>query len=387
VTTGNAPNNLLANQSADRTFEIIRIDSDDNGLQIISDTLATQSNVDAVHLISHGSDGNVNLGNVALNHNTLPDFEAAITQWGNAFTTDGDLLIYGCDFAATEDGKALAARISALAEVDVASSDDSTGGVDRNANWVLEQITGNVETSVPFSDQLQDTYQRSLASSITVTTTLDVVDSDTTSFDSLLLDNDLTIEDGSKRSGSGIHNAGTLVTNNVVVQNNLAGNLLGGALWNQGTANLNFTEIQFNSANSGGGIYNSSTGDITFTSTTVLGNTSTGQGAGLNNTGTAEITGSAFLDNEGLNGGAIANDNGTVTIVNSTFNGNDASNATGGGVFNKGGDTIIRYSTFAENSAKNTGARIKLELTHYYFHWASTTVLLKHTHLTRQARQ
>ena len=117
---------LLANQSADRTFEIIRIDSDDNGLQIISDTLATQSNVDAVHLISHGSDGNVNLGNVALSHNTLPDFEAAITQWGNAFTTDGDLLIYGCDFAATEDGKALAARISALAEVDVASSDDST---------------------------------------------------------------------------------------------------------------------------------------------------------------------------------------------------------------------------------------------------------------------
>jgi len=436
---------LLANQSADRTFEIIRIDSDDNGLQIISDTLATQSNVDAVHLISHGSDGNVNLGNVALNHNTLPDFEAAITQWGNAFTTDGDLLIYGCDFAATEDGKALAARISALAEVDVASSDDSTGGVDRNANWVLEQITGNVETSVPFSDQLQDTYQRSLASSITVTTTLDVVDSDTTSFDSLLLDyaagndislreaimaanaqpgadtielpagayelniignsvsgdntgdhditsdvtingdgsgttsitaiglndrvieihsgakltvNDLTIEDGSKRSGSGIYNAGTLVTNNVVVQNNLAGNLLGGALWNQGTANLNFTEIQFNSANSGGGIYNSSTGDITFTSTTVLGNTSTGQGAGLNNTGTAEITGSAFLDNEGLNGGAIANDKGTVTIVNSTFNGNDASNATGGAVFNKGGDTIIRYSTFAENSAKNTGAAV-----------------------------
>ena len=165
---------VLANVSADRTFEIITIDSNDNGIQIISDTLATRNNVDAVHLISHGSDGNVNLGNVKLNHNTLPTFEAAITQWGDAFTADGDLLIYGCNFAATEDGRTLAAKISSLAEIDVASSDNSTGGADLNADWVLEQIVGTVETSVPFSEQLQDTYQRSLASSITVTTTLDL---------------------------------------------------------------------------------------------------------------------------------------------------------------------------------------------------------------------
>jgi len=298
---------------------------------------------------------------------------------------------------------------------------------------------------VPFSDQLQDTYHRSLASSITVTTTLDEVDSDTTSFDSLLLDfaagndislreaimaanaqpgadtivlpagsynltiggnftsgddsgdhditsdvtitgagsgattvsasgfgdrvievhpgaslniNDLTIEDGSGKNGSGISNSGTLTTNNIAVQNNTAGSRLGGALWNEGTANLNFTEILFNSANSGGGIYNSSTGDITLTSSTVLGNVSSGQGAGLINEGTAQIVRSVFLENTGLNGGAISTDGGTTTILNSTFNGNSATSAGGAGVFNKSGDTIIRYSTFAENDAKNTGAAV-----------------------------
>jgi len=98
-------------------------------------------------------------------------------------------LIYGCDFSATDNGKSLGAKIAALANIDVASSDDSTGGAGAGADWVLEQMVGTVETRVPFSIQLQDDYQRSLANTITVTTTADTLDAvDNSSFDALLND-------------------------------------------------------------------------------------------------------------------------------------------------------------------------------------------------------
>ena len=81
---------------------------------------------------------------------------------------------------------ALGVSIAALAEIDVASSDDRTGGIE-GSDWVLEQVVGTVETTVPFSQQLQNDYQRSLASSITVTTSTDELDGDTSSFDLLMM--------------------------------------------------------------------------------------------------------------------------------------------------------------------------------------------------------
>ena len=78
--------------------------------------------------------------------------------------------------------------------------------------------------------------------------------------------NDLTIEDGSDKNGSGISNSGTLITNNAVIQNNKAGTGLGGAIWNDGEATLNSTVLQFNGGNSGAAVYNLSGGDITLNS-------------------------------------------------------------------------------------------------------------------------
>ena len=179
---------LQANSTSERVFEIVTINSDQDGIQKISVTLAKHSNVSAVHIISHGSNGNVNIGNTVLNQSTLSDYEEAIANWGNAFTDTGDLLIYGCDFSATDNGKSLGDRIAALTQVDIASSDNKTGGTSVGGDWVLEHMVGNIETALPFSDELQDNYQRSLASSITVTIGNDILDGDSSSFDALVID-------------------------------------------------------------------------------------------------------------------------------------------------------------------------------------------------------
>ena len=60
----------------DATLEIRFIDADSDGIQQITDVLnASEGQYDAIHILSHGDDGEVNLGNsvpVSYTHLTLP---------------------------------------------------------------------------------------------------------------------------------------------------------------------------------------------------------------------------------------------------------------------------------------------------------------------------
>ncbi|RKZ68096.1 MAG: hypothetical protein DRQ48_08995, partial [Gammaproteobacteria bacterium] len=80
---------LLADTDPDRHFDVILIDADVDGLKLISDTLEGYQGLDAMHLISHGNDGTVNIGNTTLNAETLDQNLADISAWANAFSEDG----------------------------------------------------------------------------------------------------------------------------------------------------------------------------------------------------------------------------------------------------------------------------------------------------------
>ena len=91
---------LLADRSDERQFEVVLLDNHSDGIDQITDVLSKSKNLNAVHIISHGTDGSVELGNSTLNFVSLVANAEFIKAWGNAFTEDGDLLIYGCDLAA-----------------------------------------------------------------------------------------------------------------------------------------------------------------------------------------------------------------------------------------------------------------------------------------------
>ena len=100
--------------AGNKQLEIVLIGADENGINRITETLSNFSNVDAVHLVSHGSDGTVNIGNTSLNSHTLLANEKQIALWGESFSEDGDLLIYGCNVSATDSGKELSATIASV---------------------------------------------------------------------------------------------------------------------------------------------------------------------------------------------------------------------------------------------------------------------------------
>lgn len=154
---------LAAQADAGRDIEVIVIRAQEDGLARITDTLAGRQDVAAVHLISHGDDGKVQLGQTVLDAQTLLQRASDIALWGSAFAPDGDLLIYGCDVAASANGQALVQDLAALTGADVAASSDSTGQQALGGDWALEVATGGIDHGSALSTQAQAGWAHTLA--------------------------------------------------------------------------------------------------------------------------------------------------------------------------------------------------------------------------------
>ena len=154
---------LLNNDDDNRNIEVVVLDRDRNGIDQITNTLQDRDNFDAVHVISHGNDGSIQLGNTTLDADTLPQNQVRIAIWGNALIDSGDILIYGCNLAASEDGLGLIENLAELTGADVAASDDTTGHASLGGDWLLESRVGSVEAGVFASESLIQNYQATLA--------------------------------------------------------------------------------------------------------------------------------------------------------------------------------------------------------------------------------
>ncbi|BBO81809.1 hypothetical protein DSCO28_23750 [Desulfosarcina ovata subsp. sediminis] len=141
-----------------RKIEVVALDATRDGIQQVSEILAGRSDLSAVHFITHGNDGSINLGNTWLNTETLEQFSTAIADWGDALTNSGDILFYGCNIAADSDGQSLINGIAELTGADVAASDDLTGNASLGGDWDLEATVGDVETDVVFTDTFRSQW-------------------------------------------------------------------------------------------------------------------------------------------------------------------------------------------------------------------------------------
>ncbi|NNG00939.1 MAG: DUF4347 domain-containing protein, partial [Desulfobacteraceae bacterium] len=146
-----------------RIFEVIILDGDTDGIEQISDILGERSNLSSVHFITHGDEGRINLGDTVLSSDNLQQFNDAVAGWGEALTDTGDLLFYGCNIAADNDGQALLNNISQLTGADVAASEDVTGHAFLGGDWDLEYQAGVIESDIAVSQAAQDGWSGILA--------------------------------------------------------------------------------------------------------------------------------------------------------------------------------------------------------------------------------
>src|SRR4028118_2073232 len=200
--------------------EVIILDETLGGIEQITERLAIEQNIEAIHIISHGSPGSVQLGANTLNSSNIESFAPGLKQWRKALTKGADILLYGCKVAAdvsvttdidyiphisqeltplshslsrlkaTQDNldnsvigssvdefryqmgikapggtgvrptkpNQFLDRLSELTGADIAASANLTGNAALGGDWELEVQTGRIETPIPFNANALKTY-------------------------------------------------------------------------------------------------------------------------------------------------------------------------------------------------------------------------------------
>ncbi|MCV6588032.1 MAG: DUF4347 domain-containing protein [Marinobacterium sp.] len=142
----NVPDATSILQGLPASAEVLWLESNQDGITQISNALAGYSQVSSLHIISHGDNASLSLGNSSLNADTLTNrYESQLQQWSTTLTEDADILLYGCNIAEDQHGQAFVNRLAELTGADIASSDDLTGGPSTTGDQQLEYTTGQIE--------------------------------------------------------------------------------------------------------------------------------------------------------------------------------------------------------------------------------------------------
>ena len=127
--------------------EWILLEPGSNGLWQMANALRGQTDVSAIHVFSHGSSGELVLGDAAVNSGNLEQYNEALATIGNVLTETGDILLYGCNVAEGDGGQAFITQLAAYTGADVAASTNLTGNAALGGDWVLESSVGTIEAA------------------------------------------------------------------------------------------------------------------------------------------------------------------------------------------------------------------------------------------------
>ena len=363
-------------QETSAGVEIVLLDSDRDGIEQISEVLSQRSGIESVHIVSHGSDGSIQLGSTQLNSQTLSQYAGEIAKWNLALTPDADLLIYGCDLAATEDGRELVDSISALTGSDVAASDDLTGHADLGGDWEFEYVVGEIESEVAFSVDARQNWRSTLAT-FTVTTQDDVVDAN----DGVLsLREAIIAANGNGVAdtiilGSGVHNltingsSNTTGDLDIFSEIRIVGAADGSTTIDGSALNDRIFHVQIDTtilqsltitggstteSAGGGGLLLSGGATAIVENVDFVGNTATTGGA-IRSSGDLTLTDSSLRGNIGtVDGGGLVLSDQFATLENVTISGNET-DGRGGGVFVGTGGHTFTNVTISGNQAVQPG--------------------------------
>ncbi len=143
-------------EGIDPNAEVILLDSTRDGIEQIAEILGERTDIDAVHIISHGDSGELRLGTGVLDLASMQgEYADELATINQALTEEADFLIYGCNFGEGDSGNDAATLLAELTGADIAASDDLTGAGALGGDWDLEVQTGTIETDVIIDEQAQ----------------------------------------------------------------------------------------------------------------------------------------------------------------------------------------------------------------------------------------
>ena len=144
IVNENIPNyeQLLNNIKSDTIIEVIPANV--NGISLLHEIIKKYSNIESLHIISHGIPGKIHLGNVKLSIDQLDEYSyfEDINQY---FTHNGEILLYGCNVAAYEKGKNFIDTFAEKTGLIVTGSTNIIGHSNLRGSWELNYSSHNLE--------------------------------------------------------------------------------------------------------------------------------------------------------------------------------------------------------------------------------------------------
>ncbi len=397
IISGNVGGKEQIVDSLGENQDVLILDKDADPFEQINAYLeASENKYNAIHIISHGSDGMFSLNGQAV---SARNFNAGFwTGVGSHMADGGDIMFYGCNIAEGEAGQALVGMIADASGMDVAASTNVTG---LNGDWTLEYSTGAIETTnlyvEAYSHSLQNYWVTNTNDSgvgslrQAIANANDFAGGDNIYFDiggegTIVLNSVITIN-GKNLTIYGNDNitikvattyAESLVSGNAstfrifsLTNSNLTlldmtlkgGSITGGggAIYAVGgTLTLDNVTIS-DSCSAAGGAISLDGATAVFTDCTISGNHSTAFGGGINLRGTSklEISGATVIGNntaEKDGGGIYMTASSTLTMTGGEISGNSARH--GGGLWTESTVTFGKNVSIYDNTATGNGGGI-----------------------------
>lgn len=130
---------------------ILILDRDRHPINQITQAIHSAPNpISSLHIVAHGSQGQINLGHIPLNLATLNRY--SLHQWRVP-----QICLYTCHLAASH-GKKFLQQLHEITGAAIAASSQAVGNPSKGGTWTLEHHIGKIISSAPFSPQLQQTY-------------------------------------------------------------------------------------------------------------------------------------------------------------------------------------------------------------------------------------
>jgi trimeric autotransporter adhesin len=145
-------------------IQVFLLDADRDGIEQITQILATQQSIDSLHIVSHGESGKIQLGNRYLSGESIDKYSIDLQQWSKKLAPNAQLLIYGCEVGQGDVGAALIYRLSELLGASVAASDTKTGNIKYGGDWKLNISTSDRWRSLSRGESVNLAFSTALMS-------------------------------------------------------------------------------------------------------------------------------------------------------------------------------------------------------------------------------
>ncbi|ELR99535.1 DUF4347 domain-containing protein [Gloeocapsa sp. PCC 73106] len=148
--------------------EVFILEPNSDGMTQVTQLLLKYNDIASLHLVSHGSPGNLQLGNTNLSLCNLENYTNQWSIWFNRLQK-ASLLLYGCEVALGNIGSQFVQKLHQLTGANLAASTQRVGNNAKGGTWDLEYKIGQVTEKLAFLPKITATYSGVFRPTVSVT--------------------------------------------------------------------------------------------------------------------------------------------------------------------------------------------------------------------------